>query len=215
MKFDQMAGHRCRRAPKRHGRSPSLARYSAQRPSPPTNQKSERIPFMQARSHLPLQGTLLRWGGLVTLVIGIVSCMLGMHVIGSMQTAPAPTYASSTGTTSSNGSLPELVPAAVPAAASVAAAPALQPVAYVSDPEVHGQQGNTTACGCSPAGCDTPAASHGDCIPIAGSATPAAPPPSLVLDPARGDATAGLSVPKPADLDSNSPSLTKLSISRT
>ncbi|MDJ0313164.1 hypothetical protein [Arthrobacter sp. H35-D1] len=173
---------------------------------------------MHARSFLPLQGTLLRWGGLLILMLVLVVGLLGMHVIGSGQTAAssAPVYASSAGATEITANMTAVDPAAaIPVAAHSAATPALTASDHVQASAVPDYQGSNAVCGCAPSGCDTSMASHGACIPAAGAATPAAPPPGLVPDPAAGPTETGHAKPKPADLVFNAPSLTQLCISRT
>lgn len=167
---------------------------------------------MNAPRTLPLQGTLLHWGGLLTLVLAIIGGILGMHVLAGAQAGtigPAHTMSASSGTTA------EATVAAAPAAAHPTASPVPPSVDHAASSAVSGHQGSMAVCGCSPSACDMSMASHGACVPFAGSATPAAPQPGLVPDPATGPITMGHAKPKPADLFSNAPSLTQLSISRT
>lgn len=169
---------------------------------------------MHARSPLPLQGSVLRWGGLLTLVLVIVGGMLGMHVIGGGQAGSMlPTHVSSGNVGTTAG--PAVAAAPVVAHSSSFEARTLSAADHAEGSAVPGHQGSTAVCGCSPSGCDASMAGHGACIPVAGSATPAAPAPGLVPDPAAGPTEPDHATPKPADLFSHAPSLTQLSISRT
>ncbi|MFB9163705.1 hypothetical protein [Arthrobacter psychrochitiniphilus] len=161
---------------------------------------------MNASSTLRLPVFLLRWVGLITLAAAIVGGLLGMHVIGSAQAAPMASVHISTAAADVAGA-----PArAHPAASLTMSVADHDEVAAVASPH-----GNMNVCGCSPLGCEMPMASHGDCIPFAGAATPAAPQPGLVPDPAAGPTVSGHEGYKCAGRVPDPPSLTQLSISRT
>lgn len=171
---------------------------------------------MHARNLLPLQGSVLRWGGLFTLVLVIVGGMLGMHVIGGGQAASMlPTHVSSGNVATTGGPDVAAGPVAAHSSSSSFEAKTLSVADHADASALPGHQDGTAACGCSPSGCDASMAGHGACIPVAGSATPAAPAPGLVPDPAAGPTETDHATPKPADLFSHAPSLTQLSISRT
>ena len=171
---------------------------------------------MHARSFLPLQGTLLRWGGLLILMLVLVVGLLGMHVIGGVQAGPMmPTHVSSSSVGGTAGPVVAAAPVAAHSSSSSFEAKTLSAADHAEGSALPGHQGSTAVCGCSPSGCDASMAGHGACIPVAGSATPAAPAPGLVPDPAAGPTETDHATPKPADLFSHAPSLTQLCISRT
>lgn len=171
---------------------------------------------MHALRSVRLQGTLLRWGGLPTLMLVLVGGLLGMHVIGGVQAGPMmPTHVSSPSVGATAGPVVAAAPASAHSSPSSLGAAALSAADHVQASAVPDYQGSNAVCGCSPSGCDTSMASHGACIPAAGAATPAAPSPGLVPDPAAGPTETGHAKPRLADLVFNAPSLTQLCISRT
>ncbi|MFQ4149568.1 hypothetical protein AAGW05_12870 [Arthrobacter sp. LAPM80] len=165
---------------------------------------------MNASSTLSLPGSLLRWVGLITLTVATVGGLLGMHVIGNAQAAPVASVHISSAGTSVAAHVTE-----APAAAHPAAAPTMSVADHAEVSAVASSHGNMNVCGCSPLGCEIPMASHGACIPFAGAATPAAPQPGLVPDPAAGPTISGHQGYKCAGRIPDPPSLTQLSISRT
>ena len=165
---------------------------------------------MRAPRIMPLPGTLLYWGGLLTLVLAIVGGVLGMHVIGGGQASPMTSaHVSSAGITAT------ATMAADGDAAHSVMSSAIPAAALDDSSTVTAHHGNTAVCGCSSAGCDTFMASHGACTPFAGAATPAAPQPGLVPDPAASYSAANHAGHKSAGRVPGPPSLTQLSISRT
>ncbi|MET4001891.1 hypothetical protein ABIB48_000589 [Arthrobacter sp. UYCu511] len=165
---------------------------------------------MNASSTLRLPVFLLRWVGLITLAAAIVGGLLGMHVIGSAQAAPMASVHISTAAASAAADV-----AGAPARAHPAASLTMSVADHAEVAAVASLHGNMNVCGCSPLGCEMPMASHGDCIPFAGAATPAAPQPGLVPDPAAGPTVSGHEGYKCAGRVLDPPSLTQLSISRT
>ena len=165
---------------------------------------------MNASSTLRLPGSLLRWVGLITLILIITGGLLGMHVIGSAQAAPTASAHISTAAASGAADV-----AGAPADAHPAASPTMTAAHHAEVAAVASLHGNMNACGCSPLGCEMPMASHGACIPFAGAGTPAAPEPGLVTDPAAGPTLSGHEGYKSAGRIPDAPSLTQLSISRT
>ncbi len=170
---------------------------------------------MYAPHRPPLPGSLLGWGGLLTLALALMGGLLGMHVIGSAQAASMTSHhVSSTGATASTAA--EASVAVAPASAYPASTSStLPPAGYAEGWAATGHQKSSEVCGCSSSGCDTSMAHHGACIPVAGSATLAAPPPGLVRDPAAGPTPVAPATSNSADLRSTTPSLIQLSISRT
>ena len=167
---------------------------------------------MHAPRTVPLQESLLYWGGLLTLVLAIIGGILGMHMIGGAQASPiAPAHANSI----SSGTTALATTMAAPADVHPTASPAksIADHAEVSDAPKH--LGSNAVCGCYPSDCEMPMASHGSCIPAAGAATPAAPQRGRVPDPATGSTVPGHAWSKAADRIPDTPSLTQLSISRT
>ncbi len=165
---------------------------------------------MNTSSTLRLPGFLLRWVGLITLAVAIVGGLLGMHVIGSAQAAPMASVHISTAAASGAADVTE-----APADAHPAASPTMSAADHAEVAAVDSPHGNMNACGCSPLGCEMPMASHGACIPFAGAATPAAPQPGLVPDPAARPTISSHEGYKCAGRTPDPPSLTQLSISRT
>lgn len=165
---------------------------------------------MHALSPLPLQGSVLRWMGLITLAVAIVGGMLGMHVIGSAQATPMASAHISTAAASGATDVAEASADARPAASPTMSAADHAEVAAAASPH-----GNMNVCGCSPLGCEMPMASHGSCTPFAGDGIPAAPQPGLVPDPAAGPTSSDHAGYKSAGRIPDAPSLTQLSISRT
>ncbi len=165
---------------------------------------------MHARRTPPLPGSLLLRGWLLTLVLAIAGGILGMHVVGSAQATPI---------TPSHVSIAGMAAGPTVAAAAADGHPAASPVLPATELgeglPVPGHQGSSMVCGCLPFGCDGSMAGHGACIPFAGSATPAAPQPGRVPDPATDSTVTGHAWSKAADRVPDTPSLTQLSISRT
>ena len=167
---------------------------------------------MHAPRTVPRPGFLLRWGGLLILVLSILAGILGMHMIGGAQASPMPpAHAISV----SSGTTAVATTMVAPADSHPAASPAMSIAhhAKVSDAPKH--LGSNAICGCSPSGCEMPMAGHGSCIPAAGAATPAAPQPALVPDPSAGTTSSDYAGYKFAGRLPGPPSLTQLSISRT
>ncbi|MFQ4149797.1 hypothetical protein AAGW05_14065 [Arthrobacter sp. LAPM80] len=165
---------------------------------------------MNASSTLRLRGSLLRWVGLITLAVAIVGGLLGMHVIDNAQAAPMASVHISSAGTPVTADVTEAPAAAHPAPSLTMSVADHAEVSAVASPH-----GNMNVCGCSPLGCEMPMASHGTCIPFAGAATPVAPQPGLVPNPAAGPTISGHEGYKCAGRIPDPPSLTQLSISRT
>ncbi|WP_186760719.1 hypothetical protein [Arthrobacter alpinus] len=165
---------------------------------------------MKDSSTLRLPGSLLRWVGLITLAVAIVSGILGMHIVGNAQATPmASVHNSSAGTSvAADGT-------EAPAAAHRATSLTMSAADHAEVAAVTSPHGNMNVCGCSPLGCEMPMAGHGACIPFAGAWTPAAPQPGLVPDPAAGPTISGHEGYKCAGHIPDPPSLTQLCISRT
>ncbi|MCQ9164157.1 hypothetical protein [Arthrobacter sp. STN4] len=165
---------------------------------------------MRSSYHLPSVGSLLRWGGLLAVVLAIVGGILGMHVIGG-----APAGAMTPATVSSAVATAGVSATVSPLAAHPAPSHALPAGDLTVGPAKPGHQGSPVVCGCSPAGCDASMAMHGACVPSFGPAVLSVPLPGTLSHFSTGTAYVLIPGYKSGDRVPDPPSLTQLSISRT
>ncbi|GAA4659940.1 DUF6153 family protein [Arthrobacter cryoconiti] len=152
---------------------------------------------MRSRHIVPTVGSLLRWGGLLAVVLAVVGGILGMHVIGGAQAAPMTAA-------SMSGAVEAPVVATPPVTGSVHAMPADGVVAGPGGPS---QVGPLTVCGCM--------AMHGACVPSLGAAVLSVPLPSGSTQLSSPAVLTAMPGHKSSDRFPDPPSLNQLSISRT
>lgn len=154
----------------------------------------------------PIAGSLLRWAGLLFVVIAVVGGIVGMHGINGAWTASIVTGGSGHTAIAVDGMAVQATPASAPTALECA-----PPV----DTATPGMQGFLHEADCSPAECTDVMAMHESCIPNVSSPVLNVPVPGTLSIHARGAAFALVTGPKAADRIPDPPSLEKLSISRT
>lgn len=118
---------------------------------------------MRSSHNVLSAGSLVRWCGLLGIVLAIAAGILGMHVIGGAQAAPITL-------TSMNSAA--ATPQITVAAASMAEHPVSSHAAVAGESVVDATQPdlqkNPAVCGCVPAGCEGSMATHGACVPSFG-----------------------------------------------
>lgn len=165
---------------------------------------------MRSSRDLPAAGSLLRWGGLLAVVLAVVGGILGMHVIGSAQAgAMTPATVSSAVATAGVSST------VAPMAAHPGPSHALPAADLAVGPAMPDHQRSPVVCGCSPSGCAPSMAMHGACVPSFGPAVLSVPLPGILGHLSTGTAFVLISGHKSGDRVPDPPSLTQLSISRT
>ena len=161
---------------------------------------------MRTPHDLPAAGSLLRWCGLLFVVLAIVGGILGMH---GLNGAPGASmgHGGPGSTAHTIGGM-----AIQPALPSVHAAPeSCRPAGAAA----LGLAGAPAGAACSPAECAGAMPMHGACIPAPASPVPNVPLPGILATHAPGARYAVVPGHKSADRSPDPPSLSKLSISRT
>ncbi|POH57159.1 DUF6153 family protein [Arthrobacter glacialis] len=152
----------------------------------------------------PTAGPIVRWAGLLAVVLAIIGGIMGMHVVNgppAVSAAPSSmTAAMMTHALTEQSSTPVHLAAESGHSTSASAL---------------GQVNAVPECDCSPAGCAAAMAMHGDCTPTISSLVLHVPLPGTLSTHATGTAFAGVPGHKSSDRSPDPPSLTKLSISRT
>ncbi|MHA7306846.1 hypothetical protein ACX80E_16645 [Arthrobacter sp. TMN-49] len=159
---------------------------------------------MRFALNAPTAGALLRWAGLLAVVLAIIGGILGMHVVNGAPAVSAEPSGMSVAMMAQGMTKHSSTPVhhAAESGHSPSAA-ALEQVNAVPE------------CGCSPDGCAASMAMHGDCTPIVSSPVLNLPLPGTLTTCAPGTGFAVAPGNKAADRIPDPPSLEKLSISRT
>ncbi|WP_146073180.1 DUF6153 family protein [Arthrobacter sp. N199823] len=161
-------------------------------------------PTMRFPVNTPTAGSIVRWAGLLAVVLAIIGGIMGMHMVNG---APAVSSAHSG------------MSAAMMAQAMTKHSSSTVHLAAESDHSTGasalGQVNGVSECGCSPDGCADSMAMHGDCTPTVSSAVLHVPLPGTLTTHAPGTGFAVVAGYKSSDRSPDPPSLEKLSISRT
>ncbi|MHA7176924.1 hypothetical protein ACX80D_09730 [Arthrobacter sp. Sr24] len=160
-----------------------------------------RIPY-----YLPSAGLILRWIGLLAVVLAIVAGIVGMHGLKGVPTSSMATSGTGYATATADRITVQPTPASVPTACE-----SDHPVTAASQAPL----GLQLAEGCPPTACTHVMALHSDCTPNVSFQALYLPPPGTLTTDAAGTSLAPIPGHKTADRIPDTPSLEKLSISQT
>lgn len=159
---------------------------------------------MRMSINLPTAWSLLRWGGLLAVVLAIIGGLVGMHVVNG---APA------VSTAPSGMSAAMMAPGLTEQSSTHVHSAAES--GHSTGASALGQVNDVPECGCTPDGCAASMAMHGDCTPTVSSAVLNLPLPGTLTTHGHGTGFAVVPGHKSSDRIPDPPSLEKLSISRT
>lgn len=148
-----------------------------------------------------MAGSLLRWVGLLGVVLAVMGGLLGMHVVAG---GSSPAGQPASGPMSMPATFTHVMVDAADLADAVAAHNA-----------VHSSPAIKAAYSCPGTGHTADMAVHADCTPSPGSLSPGVPPPGTLTKVAPGMAFLVAVRHASADRHADPPSLSELSISRT